>query len=218
MSAKSSSSTPQIRLRSAIRPLREQIEIVDQPRHRRVVAVGRLGLQREAFGQAARADAGRVERLDQGQRRLDLARASPRAPRRSSPAACRDSRSRRARRTIASASAPSVRRRRAAARADARPATASPLRAGRNRTPRRSPPSRCRHRRSCRSRAPLRCQSMSSGRRRSPPLADQLVRRRSGRRASSPVSRSSRTITPSPAPRPRRAAPRASGSSPAPRR
>jgi len=48
-------------------PLGEQFQIVDQPRHRRVVAVGRLGLQRQAFGQVAGADSGRVERLDQGQ-------------------------------------------------------------------------------------------------------------------------------------------------------
>ena len=51
--------------------LRQQVEIVDQPRHRRVVAVGGLGLQREAFGERPRADAGRVEALDDRQRLLD---------------------------------------------------------------------------------------------------------------------------------------------------
>ena len=71
MSARSSSSTPQMRLRSRGAALRQQVEIVDQPRHRRVVAVGGLGLQREAFGERARADARRVEALDQRQRLLD---------------------------------------------------------------------------------------------------------------------------------------------------
>ena len=51
--------------------LRQQVEIVDQPRHRRVVAVGGLRLQREAFGERPRADAGRFETLDQLQRLLD---------------------------------------------------------------------------------------------------------------------------------------------------
>ena len=64
--------------------LGEQVEIVDQPRHRRVVAVGRLGLQREAFGEAARADARRIELLDQGQRLLGLGQRRARARRRSS--------------------------------------------------------------------------------------------------------------------------------------
>ena len=51
-------------------PLGQQVEIGDQPGHRRVVAVGCLGLQRDAFLQAARGDTGRIERLDQRQRLL----------------------------------------------------------------------------------------------------------------------------------------------------
>ena len=50
---------------------RDQIEIVDQPRHARIVAVGFLGLQREAFGKIARADAGRIEGLDDAEHLLD---------------------------------------------------------------------------------------------------------------------------------------------------
>jgi hypothetical protein len=46
---------------------RQQVQIVDQPGHRRIVAVGGLGLEREAFGQRARADACRVEVLDDRQ-------------------------------------------------------------------------------------------------------------------------------------------------------
>ena len=57
----SSSSTPHIRFSRVELAAREQIEIVDQPRHARIVAVGLLRLEREAFGQVARADAGRVE-------------------------------------------------------------------------------------------------------------------------------------------------------------
>ena len=47
---------------------RDEIEVVDQPRHRRVVAVRLARLQRDAFAQSARADAGRIERLHQRQR------------------------------------------------------------------------------------------------------------------------------------------------------
>ena len=39
-----------------MRPLDKQVEIVDQSRHRRVVAVCGLGLQREAFRERTRAN------------------------------------------------------------------------------------------------------------------------------------------------------------------
>jgi hypothetical protein len=55
-------------------PARDEIEIVDQPRHAGVVAVRLARLQREAFAQGARADPGRVQRLDQFERALDLCR------------------------------------------------------------------------------------------------------------------------------------------------
>ena len=55
---------------------RQEVEIVDQARHRGVVAVGRLGLQREAFRQRASADARRVEALHQHRA---LARPAPAA-------------------------------------------------------------------------------------------------------------------------------------------
>ena len=47
---------------------RHEVEIRDQRRHRRVVAVALAELDREALGEVAGADAGRLERLDQGQR------------------------------------------------------------------------------------------------------------------------------------------------------
>ena len=52
--------------------LGEIVEIVDQPRHGRIVAVGVLRLEREAFGEVAGGDAGRVEGLDDGEDALDL--------------------------------------------------------------------------------------------------------------------------------------------------
>ena len=57
--------------------LRQQVEIVDQPRHRRVVAVGIFRLQREAFGERPGADAGRIERLHERERPLDPASGAP---------------------------------------------------------------------------------------------------------------------------------------------
>ena len=51
---------------------REQFQIVDQPRHARVVAVCILRLERQTFGKVARADPGRLERLHRRQRGLDL--------------------------------------------------------------------------------------------------------------------------------------------------
>ncbi len=50
----------------------EQVEVVDQPRHARVVAVGLARLQREALAERACADPGRVERLHRRERLLDL--------------------------------------------------------------------------------------------------------------------------------------------------
>ena len=44
---------------------RHQLQVVDQPRHARIVAIGLLRLQRQALGQAARADPAGIERLDQ---------------------------------------------------------------------------------------------------------------------------------------------------------
>ena len=76
--------------------LRQQVEIVDQPRHRRVVAVGRFGLERQAFGERARAHARRVEPLDDVQRLLRPAAAALPSARRSGRAERSDSRSRRA--------------------------------------------------------------------------------------------------------------------------
>ena len=57
--------------------LGQQIEMVDQCPHRRIVAVALLELDREAFGQVARADAGRIERLQDGQHRLDFGARRP---------------------------------------------------------------------------------------------------------------------------------------------
>ena len=52
-------------------PLGQHVEIVDQHRHARIVAVGLLCLQREAFGQRARAHPGRIEPLHHRQHILD---------------------------------------------------------------------------------------------------------------------------------------------------
>ena len=51
---------------------RNQVEIVDQPRHGGIKAVGLAGLERDAFAKAPRADAGGIESLDQPQRRFGL--------------------------------------------------------------------------------------------------------------------------------------------------
>ena len=60
---------------------RDQFEIGEQRRHRRVEAVALAELDGEAFGEIARADAGRLEALDDGERRAR--RASSGAPSRS---------------------------------------------------------------------------------------------------------------------------------------
>jgi len=51
--------------------LGQQVEIIDQPRHGRIVAVRRLGLQRETFGEISSAYPGRIEALDEPERLLD---------------------------------------------------------------------------------------------------------------------------------------------------
>ena len=61
MSARSSSSTPQIRRRLAIIAPGEQRQIGDQRLHRRIVAVALDQLQRQAFGEIAREHAGRLK-------------------------------------------------------------------------------------------------------------------------------------------------------------
>ena len=50
---------------------REQVEIVDQPRHAGIVAIGFASLERKAFGKTARTDPGGIEALDDRQHRLD---------------------------------------------------------------------------------------------------------------------------------------------------
>src|SRR3546814_17352455 len=51
---------------------RDEIEMLDQPRHARIVAVRLLRLERKEFGKVARADAGGVEGLEAAETRLDL--------------------------------------------------------------------------------------------------------------------------------------------------
>ena len=51
---------------------RDQVEIVDQPRHARVVTVRLFRLQRQTFREAARANSCRLQRLDQFQRAFHL--------------------------------------------------------------------------------------------------------------------------------------------------
>ena len=46
--------------------------MLDQRAHRRIEAVALLELERETFGEIARADAGRIERLQDGEHGLDL--------------------------------------------------------------------------------------------------------------------------------------------------
>ena len=55
----------------------DQVEIVDQPRHGRIIAVGLARLQRDAFTKTARADTGGVERLHHLKRRLGLGQRNP---------------------------------------------------------------------------------------------------------------------------------------------
>ena len=191
MSARSSSSTPQIRFRSGDAALRQQFEIVDQPRHRRIVAVGGLGLQREAFGERC----ARRPRPGRGPGRCASAcsTSSTRragglgdvAERRRS-----DSRFRRASRRSAGQARRRGPARHAAGRADARPASRPNIRRGRSRTPSSPPPDSRRRRRSCRSRALRVVQSMSSGRSSSAwPMISSSAPGSSG--ASSPSRRSS---------------------------
>ena len=52
--------------------LGQQIETADQRLHRRIEAVALLELDREAFGEIARADARRIEALQDREHRLDL--------------------------------------------------------------------------------------------------------------------------------------------------
>ena len=72
MSAMSSSSTPQSLRKRGDVALRQQIEMLDQRLHRRIVAVEFAQLDREAFAQVARADAGRIEFLQHREHRLDV--------------------------------------------------------------------------------------------------------------------------------------------------
>ena len=51
---------------------RDHLQIADQLGHRRIVAIGFARLQGDALGERARADAGRIERLDQHQRLFGL--------------------------------------------------------------------------------------------------------------------------------------------------
>ena len=72
MSARSSSSTPQS-LRSAAKSrLRQQIEMGDQRLHGGIEAVAFLELDGEAFGEIARAHAGRIEALQDREHGIDL--------------------------------------------------------------------------------------------------------------------------------------------------
>ena len=63
MSAMSSSSTPQARRSAAKSRLRQRRQVGDQRLHRRIVAVALDELQRQAFGEVAGEDAGRLEAL-----------------------------------------------------------------------------------------------------------------------------------------------------------
>ena len=174
MSARSSSSTPQIRLRSCGPALRQQVEIVDQPRHRRIVAVGGLGLERQAFGERARADPGRLEVLDDRQRLLDPLDGLAGWRRRCRRAARSDSRSRRAFRRSSARDRRPAPARREAGRADARRASRRNIRRGRNRTPSSPPPESTTSEKLSVSSASL-VQSTSSGRSSSAWPDDQIV-------------------------------------------
>ena len=52
--------------------LGQEIEMLHQRAHRRIEAVAVLELDGEAFGEIARADAGRIERLQDGEHGLDV--------------------------------------------------------------------------------------------------------------------------------------------------
>ena len=72
MSARSSSPTPQIsRKRRKVAP-GKQIEMSDQRLHRRIEAVALPELDRQAFVEIARAYAGRIEALQDGEHRFDF--------------------------------------------------------------------------------------------------------------------------------------------------
>ena len=73
MSARSSSPTPQIFLQRGEIALGQKIETRDQGLHRRIEAVALLELHRQAFGEIARADAGRIEALQHREHGLDFA-------------------------------------------------------------------------------------------------------------------------------------------------
>ena len=79
MSVMSSSSTPHSLRKRGDVALGQQIEMLDQRLHRGVVAVEFAELDREAFAQIPRADAGRIEFLQHGEHGLDvrLRRAEP---------------------------------------------------------------------------------------------------------------------------------------------
>ncbi len=68
----SSSSTPQSLRKRRDVALGEQIEMLDQRLHRGIVAVELAELDRQAFAQIARADAGRIEFLQHRENRLDV--------------------------------------------------------------------------------------------------------------------------------------------------
>ena len=72
ISVRSSSPTPQMRRSAGEIALGEQIEPADQRLHRRVEAVALAELDREAFGEIARAHARRIERLQDAQHRFDF--------------------------------------------------------------------------------------------------------------------------------------------------
>ena len=54
------------------RALGQQIQIVDQPRHRRIIAIRILGLQRQTFCQIPCTDTHRIQRLHDTQYALDV--------------------------------------------------------------------------------------------------------------------------------------------------
>ena len=72
ISARSSSSTPHTFFSAAKSRLATQLEVADQRLHGGVEAVELLELDREAFGEVARAHAGRIEALQHGEHGFDL--------------------------------------------------------------------------------------------------------------------------------------------------
>ncbi len=73
MSARSSSPTPQTFFRRRKIALGHKVEARDQSLHRRVEAIAFLELYRQAFGEIARADSGRIETLQNAEHGLDFA-------------------------------------------------------------------------------------------------------------------------------------------------